>query len=73
MSELLDDLAEQAIGQALGGGPRKAVLCSVLRTAGRMLAESEGHGFAAQVHAQEVVRHEQKRTRLGTQGGRNRR
>lgn len=69
MSELLDDLAEQAIGQALGGGPRKAVL----RTAGRMLAESEGHGFAAQVHAQEVVRHEQKRTRLGTQGGRNRR
>lgn len=65
MSSLLDDLAEQAIGQALGAGPRKAVLCSVLRTAGRMLAESEGHEFAAQVHAGEVRRHEEKRTRLG--------
>lgn len=65
MSNLLDDLAEQAIGQALGAGPRKAVLCSVLRTAGRMLAESEGHEFAATVHAGEVRRHEEKRCRLG--------
>lgn len=73
MSDLLDDLAEQAIGQALGAGPRKAVLCSVLRTAGRMLAESEGHEFAATVHAGEVRKHEEKRCRLGTQGGRNRR
>jgi hypothetical protein len=62
---LLDDLAEQAIGQALGAGPRKPVLCAVIRAAGRMLAESDGHEFAAQVHAAEVRRHEEKRTRLG--------
>lgn len=72
MSNLLDDLAEQAIGQALGAGPRKAVLCAVVRTAGRMLAESEGHEFAAQVHAGEVRRHEEKRCRLGAER-RNRR
>lgn len=65
MSDLLDDLAEQAVRQILGAGPRKPVLCSVIRTAGRMLAESEGHGFAAEVHAGEVRRHEEKRTRLG--------
>lgn len=73
MSDLLDDLAEQAVNQILGAGPRKPTLCAVIRTAGRMLAESEGHGFAAQVHASEVRRHEEQRTRLGTQGGRNRR
>jgi hypothetical protein len=65
MTGLLDDLAEQAINQALGCGPRKPVLCSLIRQAGRMLAESDGHEFAAQVHAGEVRRHEEKRCRTG--------
>ena len=65
MSSLLDDLAEQAVSQVLGAGPRKPMLCAVIRTAGRMLAESEGHEFAATVHAGEVRRHEEKRCRLG--------
>ena len=72
MSTLLDDLAEQAINQALGAGPRRAVLCAVIRGAGRMLAESDGHEFAATVHAGEVRRHEEKRCRVGAER-RNRR
>ena len=63
---LADQYAEDAIAALiLKLGARKPALCSLIRTAGRMLAESDGHEFAAQVHAGEVRRHEEKRTRLG--------
>lgn len=70
MSDLLDDLSHQTINHALGAGPRRGVLCSLLRTAGRMLAETEGHDFAAEVHAGEVRRHVEARNRQGVQRGR---
>lgn len=70
MSELLDDLAQVTIRDALRGGPRKPVLCSLIRTAGRMLAETEGHDFAADVHAGEVRRHVEARNRQGVRRGR---
>ena len=57
MSELIDDLAESTIRQALSAGPRKPILCSIIRAASKMLAESHGHQFVAQLHAQEVRRH----------------
>lgn len=72
MSTLLDDLAEQAIHQALGAGPRLAVLCAIVAKAGDMIAETDGHGEAAAVHARRVRIHEQRRCRLGAER-RNRR
>lgn len=70
MSELVEALSEQAINQALGCGPRKVVLCSVLRTASRMLAETEGFDFVAELHAGEVRRNVEAKNRLGVQRGR---
>lgn len=52
-----DDLADQTIRQAAECGPRKSILCALIRSAGRMLAETEGHDFAARVHSQEVRHH----------------
>jgi len=70
VSELLNDLAEMTINEALKTGPRKPVLCAIIRTAGKMLAETHGHDFSADVHAGEVRRHVEARNRQGVQRGR---
>ncbi len=65
MSSLLEDLAEQVINQACGAGPKRAVLRTLVIKASDMLAEMEGHGEAAALHARQVRRHEEKRCGLG--------
>ena len=57
MSDIIDDLAESTIRQALASGPRKPILCSLIRAASKMLAESHGHEFVARLHAELVRRH----------------
>lgn len=70
MSQLIEDLSDQAISQALGAGPRKPILCQILRSASRMLAETEGFDFVAELHAGEVRRNVEAKNRLGVQRGR---
>lgn len=70
MSELIEAMSEQAIQQALGAGPRKPILCQIIRSAGRMLAETEGFDFVAQLHAVEVRRNVEAKNRLGVRPGR---
>ncbi|MGH1558017.1 hypothetical protein ACRAWD_10000 [Caulobacter segnis] len=55
MSGLQDEIAEGAIDRAVRDcGPRKPMLCAIIRAAGRMLAESDGHDFVAQICAGEA-------------------
>lgn len=71
MSALQDDVAESAIGQAIRAcGPSKPMLCAIIRAAGRMLAESDGHDFVAQVCAGEARRHALAQNRRGVRFGR---
>ncbi|WP_299016829.1 hypothetical protein [uncultured Caulobacter sp.] len=46
------------------------MLCAIIRAAGRMLAESEGHDFVAQVCAGEARRHALAQNRRGVRFGR---
>jgi len=71
MGGLHDEIAEGAIGEAVRAcGPRKPMLCAIIRAAGRMLAESEGHGFAAQLCASEARRHALAENHRGVRWGR---
>jgi hypothetical protein len=66
MTDLQDEVAEGAIDQAVRAcGPRKPMLCAIIRAAGRMLAESEGHDFVSQVCAGEARRHALAENRRG--------
>ncbi|PIB91398.1 hypothetical protein [Caulobacter sp. FWC2] len=71
MGGLQDEIAEGAIDKAVRAcGPRKPMLCAIIRAASRMLAESEGHDFVAQVCAGEARRHALADSRRGVRFGR---
>lgn len=71
MSSLQDEVAEGVVDQAVRAcGPRRPMLCAIIRAAGRMLAESEGHDFVAQVCAGEARRHALADSRRGVRFGR---
>jgi len=71
VSSLQDEIAEGAVDQAVRAcGPRKPMLCAIIRAAGRMLAESEGHDFVSQVCAGEARRHALAQNRRGVRSGR---
>lgn len=71
MSGLQDKVAEGAIDRAVRDcGPRRPMLCAIIRAAGRMLAESDGHDFVAQVCAGEARRHALAENRRGVRSGR---
>lgn len=71
MIGLQDEVAEDAIDQAVRDcGPRRPMLCAIIRAAGRMLAESDGHDFVAQVCAGEARRHALAQNRRGVRSGR---
>lgn len=66
MSSLQDEVAEGVVDQAVRAcGPRRPMLCAIIRAAGRMLAESEGHDFVARVCAGEARRHALAENRRG--------
>lgn len=73
MSDLVDDLSHQAISHVLPCGPRKPILCAVIRAAADMLAESDGHEFVAGVLAGEVRKHAERQNRRGVKFGQGRR
>jgi len=71
VSGLQEEIAEGAIDRAVQAcGPRKPMLCAIIRAAGRMLAESEGHDFVTQVCAGEARRHALAQNRRGVRFGR---
>jgi hypothetical protein len=71
VSSLQDEVAEGAVDQAVRAcGPRKPMLCAIIRAAGRMLAESDGHDFVAQICAGEARRHALAQNRRGVRSGR---
>jgi hypothetical protein len=71
VSGLHDEVAEGAIDRAVRDcGPRKPMLCAIIRAAGRMLAESDGHDVVAQVCAGEARRHALAQNRRGVRSGR---
>jgi len=71
---LIDDMAQAILARAIAdSGARRPTLQAVIRVAGDMLAESDGHDAVSALYAPLARRHAEKASRQGVQFGRGRR